>query len=160
MPTPRWPNTPLAKYPHLAGSDIPTWNHWIGLYGHNFLGFNYDTHVGIGLEPDKDAPYAYQMMWTKLTQKRIDVIGYLPKTTWLIEVKDRPTVAAVGQVIGYTILYQIDHPNALPIIPAIIAGVIEPDIETVCRHLGIRFYDLSDGHHWLFDPLNPPLTRS
>ena len=156
----RWPNTPLPKYPHLVGSDIPIWDQWINLYGHNFTGFNYDTHVGKGLEPGKDQPYPMQIMWMSLTQKRIDVVGHRDKTTWLIEVKDRPTVAAIGQVIGYTILYKIDHPDSLPVIPAIIAGVIEPDIETICRALNIRYFDLSDGHHWLYDPLNAPLEPS
>lgn len=160
MISPRWPSTPLAKYPHLVGSDIEIWDQWIRLYGHNFTGMDYDVHVGQGLEPDPDSPYPNQVMWTHITQKRIDVLAYRPTSTWLIEVKDRPTVAAIGQVISYSILYQADFTPSLPIIPCLIAGIIEPDIEALCRALDIRFYDLSDDHHWLSDPRGSPFTAA
>jgi len=155
--TPRWPATPLPKYPHLVGSDIHVWNTWIHSYGNLFSGFDYDVHVGQGLEPDKDQPYPIQMMWINLTQKRIDVVGYRPSEVWLIEVKDRPTVAVIGQCLSYQILYGIDYNPATPPIPCLIAGSIEPDIETILQHFNIRFYDLSDGHHWMVDHSGRPI---
>jgi len=159
MITPRWPNTPLPKYPHLVGSDIPVWNSWIRAHGNLFSGFDYDVHVGQGLVPDKDSPYPMQAMWISLTRKRIDVVGYRPGETWLIEVKDRPTVAVIGQCLSYQILYRADYSPAAPPIPCLIAGSIEADIETVLTHFDIRYWDLSDGHHWMVDhsghPINP-----
>lgn len=155
--TPRWPNTPLPKYPHLVGSDIPTWDTWIRAHGQLFSGYDYDVHVGAGLEPDRDQPYPLQTMWIGLTQKRIDVVGYRPGEIWLIEVKDRPTTAAVGQALSYQILYQADYNPIHPPIPCIIAGSIEPDIELVLVHFGVRFWDLSDDHHWLVDASGHPL---
>ena len=157
MITPRWPATPLPKYPHLVGSDIPIWDSWIRQHGSYFSGIDYDVHVGQGLEPEKDQPYPMQMMWVSLTQKRIDVVGYRPNETWLIEVKDRPTTAAVGQCLSYKILYDIDFAPSSPPIPCLIAGSIEPDIETVLVNFGIRFFDLSDGHHWLVDLEGRPI---
>lgn len=160
MTTPRWPNTPLPKYPHLAGSDIPTWDRWVSSFGQHFLGFDYDTHVGKGLAPGKNQPYPLQVMWTKLTQKRIDVLGYRKNSLWVIEVKSRPTVAALGQVIGYTILLALELDPCPPLVPCIISDVIEPDIETCCKALNINFYDLSDGHGYLRDTFtkNIPLS--
>lgn len=152
--SPRWPNTPLAKYPHLAGSDISVWDAWIRLFGPLFQGFDYDYHVGQGLEPDKDAPYPLQAMWTQLTQKRIDVLGYRSKSLWVIEVKDRPGIAAIGQVVGYSILLARELHPCPPLIPCLVSSVIEPDIETCCRSLGINFYDLGDGHCRLIDSLS------
>lgn len=149
--TPRWPNTPLPKYPHLVGSDVPIWDAWIRTHGHYFSGFDYDIHIGAGLEPHKDSDYQLQEMWVTLTQKRIDVVGYRPGETWLIEVKDRPTVAVIGQCLSYQILYNIDFSPPSPPITCLVAGHIEADIETVLTHFNIRFYDLSDGHHWLVD---------
>ncbi|GAI89752.1 unnamed protein product, partial [marine sediment metagenome] len=87
MITPRWPNTPLPKYPHLVGSDIPIWDSWIRTHGHYFQGFDYDVHVGQGLEPDKDQSFQLQEMWIGLTQKRIDVVG----VTSMLESRDRST---------------------------------------------------------------------
>ncbi len=170
MISPRWPNTPLPKYPHLAGSDIPTWDAWIHRFGQHFTGFDYDIHVGQGLPASIDNPVAMATMWSALTQKRIDVVGYRSDSIWLIEVKDRPTLGAIGQALSYPILYRIDANPALPIIPCLISRVIEPDIETVAIHYGIRFYDLSDDHHFMTlpggrnlffvspDPATPPTT--
>ncbi|MBA7709936.1 hypothetical protein ES703_118862 [subsurface metagenome] len=152
--SPRWPNTPLAKYPHLAGSDIPVWDAWIRIFGSHFRGFDYDHHTGVGLAPGKDQPYPLQIMWRDLTQKRIDVLGYRDFSLWVIEVKDRPTVACLGQVIGYTILLARDLDPCPPLVPCIVSRTIEPDIETCCRELHINFYDLSDGHGLLHDPFD------
>ena len=159
MITPRWPNTPLSKYPHLAGSDIPTWDAWIRMYGHNFLGFDYDIHIGHGLKPNPGTPSSYAADWTILTQKRLDVLGYRPGEIWLIEVKHRPMTASIGQVLSYDILYKADFKPKVPIVLCMIAGIIEPDIETVLRHFNIRFYDLSDGHSFLKSPTGPPLKK-
>ena len=151
MLSPEWPSEPLSKYTHLTGSDIPVWDAFIRIFHPFFQGFTYDHHVGQGLSPDKDAPYPLQRMWTHLTQKRIDVLGFRSNSLWVIEVKDRPTVAAIGQVIGYTILLAKQLDPCPPLIPCIVSSIIEPDIETCCRDLHINFYDLSDGHGHLTD---------
>ncbi|MBA7569123.1 hypothetical protein ES708_10861 [subsurface metagenome] len=155
--TPRWPSTPLPKYPHLVGSDVPVWDSWIRTHGHYFSGIDYDIHVGQGLEPDKDQSYQLQQMWVSLTRKRIDVVGYRPGEIWLIEVKDRPTVAVIGQCLSYQILYGIDFSPATPPIPCLVAGSIEADIETVLVYFGIRYWDLSDDHHWMVDHAGRPI---
>ncbi|MBA7570695.1 hypothetical protein ES708_12448 [subsurface metagenome] len=107
--------------------------------------------MGQGLEPDKDHSFQLQAMWISLTQKRIDVVAYRPHEIWIIEVKDRPTVAVIGQLLSYQILYGIDYSPVARTIPCLIAGVVEADIETVLVHFGIRFWDLSDDHHWMVD---------
>ncbi|KKL15815.1 hypothetical protein LCGC14_2501820 [marine sediment metagenome] len=130
------------------------------MFGDNFLGFDYDVHVGEGLEPTPATRPNLQGMWLSLTQKRIDVVGYHGNEIWLIEIKDRPMTASVGQVLSYDVLYAKDYSPATPVILAIIAGIIEPDIETVLRHFKIRFYDLSDDHNFLLSSSNKPLVRS
>lgn len=151
MLKPDFPSRPRYKYPHLAGSDIAIWDAFIQIFHPHFTGLTYDLHVGKGLEPDKDAPYPMQMLWTHLTQKRIDVLGFRKNSLWVIEVKDRPTVAALGQVLGYTVLLAHELDPCPNLIPCLVSSVIEPDIETCCRDLHINFYDLSDGHGLLTD---------
>lgn len=148
------PSKQLVKYPHLTGSDVPIWDAFIQMFHPYFQGLTYDHHVGQGLAPDKDAPYPLQQMWIRLTQKRIDVLGFRRSSLWVIEVKDRPTVAALGQVIGYTILLARELQPCPPLVPCLVSSIIEPDIETCCRGLHINFYDLSDGHGLLSDPFS------
>ncbi len=130
------------------------------MFGDNFLGFDYDVHVGAGLEPTPATRPNLQGMWLSLTQKRIDVVGYRGNEIWLIEIKDRPMTASVGQVLSYDVLYKKDFHPTLPVVLAVVAGIIEPDIETVLHHFMIRFYDLSDGHHSLLSSSNKPLVRT
>lgn len=130
------------------------------MYGDNFLGFDYDLHVGHGLKPGPDKPPNIQGMWLSLTQKRIDITGYRENEIWLIEIKDRPMSASIGQIISYDILYRIDFKPQVPIVLCMIGGIIEPDVETVLRHFKIRFYDLSDDHHFLLSSSNKPLIHS
>lgn len=54
-------------------------------------------------------------------------------------------------MLGYAELYKPLNTDNQVIIPALVAGVIEPDIETFCRAYGVRFYDLSDDHHFMAD---------
>lgn len=144
----RFPSQPLAKYPHLAGSDIPVWDAFIRHFAPIFDSVDYDYHVGQGLPPLEDATPKLKKMWLDLTQKRIDVVGYRPGESWVIEVKFRPNLSAVGQALGGAVLFEPHNPEGSVIIPTLVADVIEPDIETFCRAHGVRFFDLSDGHHF------------
>ncbi len=130
------------------------------MFGNNFLGFDYDIHVGTGLKPAPSNSPSIQQMWTSVTQKRIDVTGYRDNEIWLIEVKDRPITPSIGQILSNGVLYTKDFHPSVPIVLAMIARIIEPDIETVLHHFDIRFYDLSDDHHFLLSSSNKPLVRS
>lgn len=147
----RFPSQPLAKYPHLAGSDIPVWDAFIRLFEGAFDSVDYDTRVGVGLIPPDYYPEKDRNMWVSLTKKRIDVVGFRPGESWVIEVKKRPNLAAVGQTLGGAVLFEPQNPEGSTIIPTLVAATIEPDIETFCRAHGVRFFDLSDGHHFFDD---------
>ncbi len=145
------PYRPLTKYPHLVASDIPVWDTFVRRFPDLFDGVTYDLHVGVGLQPGEDVAPHLQRMWTGLTQKRIDVLAAVEDLLFVIEVKDRPGLAALGQVLGYVaLLSDLPHPGQR-LIPLIVAAVIEPDVETAIDFYGVRFYDLSDDHNNLID---------
>ena len=139
---PRFPSTRLVKYPHLLASDIPIWERFIDLHGPKFDGFDYDVHVGKGIEPPADVPPNIRNMAIHLTQKRIDAVGHQPGKLWLIEVKERPGVGAVGQIISYITLYRRQFNPQLKLIPAIVADIIEPDIRTVLADHSITWFEV------------------
>ena len=61
--------------------------------------------VGQGILAPAYLSQAEKDLWKKLTQKRIDVVAERPGQTWIIEIMERPGLAAVGQLIGYQHLY-------------------------------------------------------
>ena len=141
----------LSKYPHLVASDILVWDAFVLKFPSLFDLVTYDLHVGVGLHPSESVAPRLQQMWTTITQKRIDAITTAGTNLFVIEVKDRPGLPALGQVLGYVALIQ-DLPLAgYNIIPLIVASVIEPDIETAAEFYGVRYYDLSDNHNTLVD---------
>ncbi len=136
------PNTPLHKYPHLMGTDIIIWDRYIRLHGHLYDKFEYDVHVGEGILPSSDLPTPFDAMAIHLTQKRIDVVAYQPNMITIIEVKLRPTLAAIGQILGYTELYKRDFTPNLPLSSMLIAETIDPDISFICQKLSINCHQV------------------
>lgn len=140
--TPRFPSTRLAKYPHLLASDIPIWDRFLDLYSPDFTGFNYDVRVGRGIEPPQGTSPNIRRMAIDLTQKRIDSVGFQPGKIWIIEVKERPGVGAVGQIISYTILFRKQFSPQDELIPAIVADIVEPDIRTILNDQGVTWFEV------------------
>lgn len=127
------------------------WDTFVRKYPDLFDLVSYDLHVGVGLMPLDSVSNRLQGMWTTLTQKRIDVIAISGRQMYVIEVKDRPGLPALGQILGYVALMQDIVPPGHSLIPLIIANVIEPDIETAAAFYAVRYYDLSDSHNTIFD---------
>lgn len=140
--SPRFPSTRLHKYPHLLASDVPIWERWLDLHGEDFQGFDYDIHVGEGVEPPPGTDGNIRKMARALTQKRIDAVGYQPGKIWIIEVKERPGVGAIGQILSYVVLYQRQFNPELDLIPCIVADIVEPDIRTVLNEHGVTWFEV------------------
>ena len=143
----RFPYVQLAHYPHLAGTDIAVWDLFVSMSHGLFDSVDYDIHVGVGLPIVGDHPPGVEASWTSITQKRIDVVAYVKDAVTLIEVKQRPDLRTLGQILGYMHLYHFAYPDHPPIIPMVVAGIVESDTEEVFDHYGVSYFDLSDGHH-------------
>jgi len=92
------------KYPHMIGEDKLIWNRFIEKYPDIFETVDYDWRVGKGQEPNPEWPENMKRMVTMLSQKRVDVIGWVGDEPTLIEVKKRVGLSVIGQVIGYRAL--------------------------------------------------------
>jgi len=98
------------------------------------------VHVGAGMTlPDnweeKDREWARD-----LTQKRIDVIGYLKDRIVLVEVKRRVLIGTLGQVLGYKFLYERENNLVDKTESIVIAGMIDVDDRDVLDHYGIGIF--------------------
>lgn len=90
-----------TTYPGLNASSILLWRKWLAFYEHDFSSYAYNVHVGQGIQAPAYLTEAEKAMWKNLTQKRIDVVAERMGETWIIEIVERPGLAAVGQLIGY-----------------------------------------------------------
>jgi hypothetical protein len=75
---------------------------------------------------EKDVPAELQGaerdMWIALHQKRIDALVEQPSRVFIIEVKERVTSTAVGQLLVYSHLYREQTFDARPIELVLVAG--------------------------------------
>lgn len=90
-----------ASYPGLNTSSVDLWRKWLKYYQDTFSSFAYNVHVGQGIQAPAYLTPDEAALWKQLTQKRIDVVAERMGETWIIEIVERPGLAAVGQLIGY-----------------------------------------------------------
>lgn len=132
--------TKLQKYPHLLPRDIAIWERFLEVHAGEFVGFQYDIHVGgaVGRLPGWTIEDAQMASW--LEAKRIDVVGFKEGEIWIIEVKHEAGVGAFGQLMAYRELYWQKYSPKVPVVMCLVTNNLTPDEQLVCEKLGIRFY--------------------
>ena len=94
----------------MLKSDSEIWDRFLRKYPNHFDMVDYDVHVGKGITPDPAWEPNISAMATSLSQRRIDVLGIKGLLWYIVEVKKDPGVSAVGQLIGYRVLYKLQYP--------------------------------------------------
>lgn len=84
----------------------------------------FNVHLGLGAQPPDNLVEPWRTMAVEGTQKRADIIAWLPEGIVIIEAKDRATTDALGQLIGYRALWLEANPN-VPVLA----------IEVICRRI-------------------------
>jgi len=84
------------------------WEKFMERYPGKFETVDYDFRVGKGVNLEGEQAAPWPRMAKMLSQKRIDVIGWVGDSPTIIEVKRRVGLSALGQVLGYRILFMKD----------------------------------------------------
>lgn len=126
------------KYPHMVPEEIEIWKRFLKLHGNKFDGFKYDIHVGKGTGPIPGYSKKEQEMFIRLTQKRIDVVAHKRGNAYIIEIKSRAGLSAIGQLIAYRRLYQEKYGRFSVAGMAIVAESIDPDVRHVAETARIK----------------------
>jgi hypothetical protein len=90
-----------SYYPGLISSSEDLWRKWLKYYEGDFSSYAYNVRVGQGITAPAYLTPEEAAQWKMLTQKRIDVVAERFDETWIIEIAERPGLAAVGQLVGY-----------------------------------------------------------
>ena len=126
------------RYPHMVREEIEIWKSYLRKFGERFERYEYDVHVGKGCGKIPGLGETYQRMATRLSQKRIDVVGYRGNKAYIIELKPIADMEAIGQLRGYKTLYEDKHGKGS------IAGLlmattkIDQDIRRAAQQHGIE----------------------
>ena len=96
------------RYPHMIEEEKYVWERFMDMYPSKFETVDYDFRVGKGVVIDSESGSQWPRMAKMLSQKRIDVVGWVGDSPTIVEVKKRVGLSALGQVLGYRILFMKD----------------------------------------------------
>lgn len=119
-------------FPHLLPAEGVVWWKFLQRYGQQWDSFDYDVRIGRGRPPDSTAPPEIQAMWTQLSKKRIDAVGWQGRQPTIFEISPRGSRTVIGALHLYEWLFGETFPDVLAPRLAAVVGSIDPD--------GLRYF--------------------
>ncbi len=122
---------------HMGAYDAAIWLKFLEKFNPRFDRVEFDCLCGEGQECEDEDPDWVKRMVEALSCKRIDVVGRIGGRTCLIEVKQDAGLSAVGQLLGYKVLFQEENPEVSDADLLLVTDEIDDDTLTVCQAFGI-----------------------
>ncbi|GAH55779.1 unnamed protein product [marine sediment metagenome] len=132
----------LRKYPHLEPLDTAIWNAWLDTDPWPDAVVAYDVHVGTVATVADGTPENYRRMVEHLSTLRIDVVVVRPGVTLVVEIKPSASLSAIGQALGYSLLFRDQYPDYPKPTPAILTDLSKPDTSWLCNRLNVQLFTL------------------
>lgn len=129
-----WQGTP----PHAASNDLPLWERFQEKYGMEFTGFYFDVSLGTPSPVGAAEADPLGKMWTRITSKRIDVVGVREDMYWIIELRPQAAAGALGTIITYRELWRAAPPDDKAFIGVIVTDVPDPDLIIMAAQQDIK----------------------
>lgn len=101
---------------------------------------DYDVKVGEGRDYSTLPEDKFSEDLKYLSKKRIDVVGFRGDEIFVIELKPKADLRAIGEAFGYASLYREIGPADKRIQPVVITDEILPDIQNVCSKMGVLIF--------------------
>lgn len=112
---------------------------WLRLHANDYDSVQFNVRVGHGIDPGPDVAESTRQGLIASSQRRIDALlhrGFLPT---IVEVKVRGSLWAIGQLMGYRVLWQRDNPFADVAHLVMVCGSIDADTAYAVTTLGIQY---------------------
>jgi len=97
----------------------------------------YDVHVGAGIPLPAEASDMDRRIAAGISRKRIDVVCRVGGGFWVVEVKPRANMVALGQVQTYTRLFIAEYRPAGETWPVIVCDSADEDLVSQFDELGV-----------------------
>ena len=144
----------MLRFKHLLPKERLLWRKFLGYYEKDYLKFEYDVRLGMGITNlEHIAPELWNMAKV-LSKKRVDAVGTKERAIDLIEVKVRGGLSAVGQLLAYLYFYQAEYKPEVPIHLVLLTDFLDEDTRRICRLYGIRVIQIHiDWNKYKFDEI-------
>lgn len=130
----------LPKYPHMRPADVVIWERFLEQHPDRFLRVFYDFRVGPGEHHNEPCPECLRTGWYDLTRWQIDVLAEDQTRIYVIEVKPAANAKALGQALGYAMLFRNEKRPPKPIVPVILTDHIIPATKKCAELCGVEIW--------------------
>jgi hypothetical protein len=127
----------VKTFAHLLPEDIEVWERYLKQFQKEYTYFEYDIRVGLGRDPGPEYEENIRKMALDLSYRRIDCVAHKRDRIVVIEITHSAGFKAIGQVLGYTILYKLTYMPTEPIEPLLVCGTVQSDISHIIESRGI-----------------------
>lgn len=144
----------MLRFKHLLPKERLLWRRFLEYHEKDYLKFEYDVRLGIGITDLKHIEPKLWNMVKALSKKRVDAIGIKERQIDLIEVKVRGGLSAVGQLLAYLYFYKAEYKPVIPVHLILLTDFLDEDTRKVCRIYGIRVIQIRiDWNKYKFDEI-------
>lgn len=133
-----YPPDEIFRAPGMAPGDLAVWRGALPALSARYNTLYYNVRLAGQARLTAGRTEASLRMQQMLTARRIDVVGDAGDHWEIIEVKDRSSLSAVGQLLGYQVLWNIHPPDDRPTALIYVTPDLEADVSLVLAQLGIE----------------------
>jgi len=127
----------MPTYPHMLAEDTAVWSKYLASPLVSIKEVWYDVHVGMGIPLPAEASDMDKRIAAGISRKRIDVVARVGGGFWIIEVKPRANMVALGQVLTYSRLFIAEYRPAGEVWPVIVCDSADEDLVSQFDELGV-----------------------
>jgi len=99
-----------TQYPQMTVNESMIARAWIQEHGADFDAIGFNTRLGNTVDLGEGFDEVTRRQAALLSQKRADIIAQKGTTVTIVEVKLRVSLAALGQLLGYELLWKVENP--------------------------------------------------
>lgn len=115
------------QFPGMAAPESAVFREWLTRHGAEYDRLDFNVRLGEGVEVGEGFSPEVKTLATTLTQKRADVVGWQGVHPTIFEVKIRASLGALGQLLGYLVLFPKTFPGAPPPHLVVLARRVDND---------------------------------
>lgn len=125
--------------PHMSDEDFKIWQRYKLSALKDIRSMYFDVGLGGQTEVPPGTPTEYATMWTRNTQKRIDVLLDAGNEWRLIELRAHATGAALGRLLMYKDMFDKEPPDARPVALYLITDQLDNDVKATAEAVGVIY---------------------
>lgn len=128
----------LTQFPSMTVNESAVAHAWLEKHADEWDDVDFNVRLGSALDLGPGFSDATQAQAALLTQKRADMVATRATTALIVEIKIRVSLAALGQLLGYQVLWRVEHPETTDVQLEAIGNSALLDVVEVLQAHGVR----------------------